>query len=52
MIEVKNIYCGYDNKDIIKDLSFKVNNGENLCIVGPNGCGKSTLLKSIANIIE
>ena len=52
MIEVKNIYCGYDNKDIIKDLSFKVNNGENLYIVGPNGCGKSTLLKSIANIIE
>ena len=52
MIEVKNIYCGYDNKEIIKNLSFKVNNGENLCIVGPNGCGKSTLLKSIANIIE
>ena len=52
MIEVKNIYCGYDNKKIIKDLSFNVNNGENLCIVGPNGCGKSTLLKSIANIIE
>ena len=52
MIEVKNIYCGYDNKKIIKDLSFNVNNGENLCIVGPNGCGKSTLLKSKANIIE
>ena len=52
MIEVKNIYCAYDNKKIIKDLSFNVNNGENLCIVGPNGCGKSTLLKSIANIIE
>ena len=52
MIEVKNIYCGYENKKIIKDLSFNVNNGENLCIVGPNGCGKSTLLKSIANIIE
>ena len=52
MIEVKNIYCGYDNKKIITDLSFNVNNGENLCIVGPNGCGKSTLLKSIANIIE
>ena len=52
MIEVKNIYCGYENKKIIKDLSFNVNNGENLCIVVPNGCGKSTLLKSIANIIE
>lgn len=52
MLEVKNIYCGYDGKDIIKNISFNVKNGENLCIVGPNGCGKSTLLKSIVNIID
>ena len=52
MLEVKELYCGYDEADIIKNVSFKVNNGENLCIVGPNGCGKSTLLKSLANIIE
>ena len=52
MLEVKELYCGYDEVDIIKNVSFKVNNGENLCIVGPNGCGKSTLLKSLANIIE
>ena len=51
MIEVKNIYCGYDNKKIIKDLSFNVNNGENLCIVGPNGCGKSTMLKLLSKIL-
>lgn len=52
MLEVKNLYCGYDNIDIIKNVSFKVERGKNLCIVGPNGCGKSTLLKSIANIID
>lgn len=52
MLEVKNLYCGYENKEIIKNISFTVKNGENLCIVGPNGCGKSTLLKSIANIID
>ena len=52
MLEVKNIYSGYDGRDILKDISFKVKNGENLCIVGPNGCGKSTLLKSIANLLE
>lgn len=51
MLEVKNLYCGYDGIDIIKDVNFKVQRGRNLCIVGPNGCGKSTLLKSIANII-
>ena len=47
MLEVKEPYCGYGDIDIIKNVSFKVNNGENLCIVGPNGYGKSTLLKSL-----
>ena len=52
MLEVKNLYTGYDKRDIIQNISFDIKRGENLCIVGPNGCGKSTLLKSIANIIE
>ena len=52
MLEIKDIYSGYEDIDIVKDVSFTVNRGENLCIVGPNGCGKSTLLKSIANIIN
>lgn len=52
MLEIKNLYTGYDNKEIIKNINFNVKRGENLCIVGPNGCGKSTLLKSIANILE
>lgn len=52
MLEVKNLYTGYDKKEIIKNINFEIKRGENLCIVGPNGCGKSTLLKSIANIIE
>ena len=52
MLEVENLYTGYDKKEIIKNINFNVKRGENLCIVGPNGCGKSTLLKSIANILE
>ena len=52
MLEVKSVSCGYDNKDIVKDVSFKIERGNNLCIVGPNGCGKSTLLKSIANLLD
>ena len=52
MLKVKNLYCGYDNVDIIKNVSFDVERGKNICIVGPNGCGKSTLLKSIANLIN
>lgn len=52
MLEINKLYSGYDDKDIVKDVSLIVNRGENLCVVGPNGCGKSTLLKSIANIIN
>ncbi|MEF9990528.1 MAG: ABC transporter ATP-binding protein [Romboutsia sp.] len=52
MLEISNVYCGYDGNDVIKNISINVKKGENLCIVGPNGCGKSTFLKAIANIIE
>ena len=52
MLKIKNLYSGYDDVDIIKDISIEVNKGENLFIIGPNGCGKSTLLKSIANVIN
>ena len=52
MLKIKNLYSGYDDVDIIKDISIDVNKGENLFIIGPNGCGKSTLLKSIANVID
>jgi len=52
MIEAQNLYAGYDNTDVIHNISFKVNTGESLCVLGPNGCGKSTLLKSIARLIN
>lgn len=51
MLEVKNVCCGYNGIDIVKKVTFNINRGENLCIVGPNGCGKSTLLKAISNLI-
>lgn len=52
MLEISNVSCGYDKIDVVKNVSFKVNRGQNICIVGPNGCGKSTLLKAIANLIN
>ncbi len=37
---------------ILKDISFFLNEGENLIILGSNGAGKSTLAKVICNLIE
>jgi len=52
MLVVNNLFAGYSGTDVIFDISFKVERGESLCLLGPNGCGKSTLLKSIARIID
>lgn len=47
----QNLSVGYDSKVILKNLSFKVNKGDYLCIVGENGSGKTTLIKSILGLI-
>lgn len=52
LIELKNVYSGYNNLDVIKNINLTINKNEFFCIVGPNGCGKSTLLKAIVNINE
>jgi len=52
VIEVKEIFAGYGYGDVIKNISFKAEQGEKLCILGPNGCGKTTLLKTISRIIK
>src|ERR1051325_10668930 len=36
----------------LKDISFSVEKGETLSLVGPNGCGKSTLLQIVAGILQ
>lgn len=49
MLEFKNITFKYDEDDesMIKDLSFKINEGEFISIIGPSGCGKSTIFRLI-----
>ena len=51
-IEVKNLVKIYDDKKVIDDVSFKVENGETLAIVGFSGSGKSTILKLICGLTE
>lgn len=50
-IEVKNLIKKFDEKNVINDISFKVNDGEILAIVGFSGSGKSTVLKLICGLI-
>lgn len=44
---LNNLSVGYPNKTMLKDISFQVNKGDRVAIIGPNGIGKSTLLKTI-----
>ena len=50
-IEVKNLIKIFDEKRVIDDVSFKVENGETLAIVGFSGSGKSTILKLICGLL-
>ena len=47
MIELKKVSKSFGEKIIFTDLSYKINNGEFVAIVGKSGCGKSTLLNII-----
>lgn len=44
-IECKNINVKYENQVILEDVSFCIESGDYVCIVGENGAGKSTLVK-------
>jgi len=49
-ISCENVTLGYDGNVVMSDLSFKVHQGDYLCIVGDNGSGKSTLMKGILKL--
>ena len=46
----KDLTLGYDNSILIKDLSFTLEEGDYLCIVGENGAGKSTLMRTLLGL--
>lgn len=52
LISCKNVYLKYENTSVVEDLSFNVEKGDYLCIVGENGSGKSTLVKSVLGLKE
>lgn len=51
MLVLENLSAGYQERDVLQDISFSVHPGEFISIVAPNGTGKSTLLKCITGIL-
>lgn len=50
MLEVQHIFKAYEGKPLLSDISFKVDTGETVCLLGASGSGKSTLLRIIAGL--
>ncbi len=52
LIKGSDITLGYEGQGILSGLSFSVNDGDYLCIVGENGSGKSTFIKTVLGLVE
>ena len=51
MLELEDVHAGYGQGNVLFGVSFRVNQGEVVCILGRNGAGKSTTLKSIMGLV-
>ena len=51
LINVRNLSLGYEGNAVIKDLSFTVNEGDYICVIGENGSGKSTFIKGLLGLV-
>ena len=51
-LSLKNISKKYKDKEILKNITFDIKEGELVCILGPSGCGKTTLLNIIGGFVS
>ena len=52
MLEVTNLNAGYGHIQILRDVSFKVDDGEVIAILGSNGAGKTTTVRAVTGMIK
>jgi ABC-type ATPase involved in cell division len=52
IIEVKHLYKVFGELEVLRDISFSVDEGEVVCVIGPSGSGKSTLLRCLNKLEE
>ena len=52
LFSCENLELAYEGNTVLDNLSFKVNEGDYLCIVGENGSGKSTLMKALLGLMK
>jgi phospholipid/cholesterol/gamma-HCH transport system ATP-binding protein len=52
MIEIKNLYKSFGDKEVLKGINLNIETGETIVIIGRSGCGKSVLIKHIVGLLE
>jgi branched-chain amino acid transport system ATP-binding protein len=52
VLEFDRVFAGYRDLTVVRDVSFRVNEGEVVSLVGSNGAGKSTILRPIAGLLH
>lgn len=52
LLAVSDLCLGYEGKAVVRDISFTVNEGDYLCIIGENGSGKTTLIKGLLGLMS
>ena len=52
MFEIKNLIVNYGGIEAVKDISFKVEDGSIVTLIGANGAGKSTTLRTISGLVK